>query len=316
MTISFYNFFYFQNMYMKQTYFLLPVIILSFFLSACGDNSSSKATSDTGNTADTKKTMAVPVAFTWDQLEKADGKEITDNYVKTLERKVIIIEGYLALTSSVYTRGKSIRCNLYPRFNQAKGMHANLELTAGTGKNEMEPLPKKYKTEDFKIKTDVGEIVGEGNYVRVTGELSDRYDDKATVYVQKIEKATAPADDHSTALELTPANIASADHKLVYISGILEIPSLMGLISYYYPLKIKGTSFPTDLFLNANVRIGNGNSQMEPLPENFTEKDINIHDHNGNLLPAGKKVKIIGVYEKNYGSDGGSIFVEAIMDEN
>ena len=90
----------------------------------------------------------------------------------------------------------------------------------------------------------------------------------------------------------------------------------MGLISYYYPLSIKGTSFTADIFLNANVRIGIGNSQMEPLPENFTEKDIRIHDNNGNLLPAGKKVKIIGVYEKSLSSDGGSIFVEEIMGLN
>lgn len=301
---------------MKQTLLLLPVIILAFFLSACGDRSSSKTTSDTDNTTARKKTMAVPVAFTWEQLEKADPKEIADTYIKTLERKAIIIEGYLALTSSVYTSGKSIRCNLFPRFNQAKGMHANLEFTAGTRKNEMEPLPKKYKTEDFKIRTDAGEIVGEGTYVRVTGELSDRYDDMATVYIQKIEKATAPATDHSTALELTPASIATADHKLVYISGKLEIPSLMGLITYYYSLNIEGTSFPAEMYLMANVRIGSGNSQMEPLPESFIEKDIRIHDNNGNLLPAGKKVKIIGVYEKSSASDGGSIFVEGILGQN
>jgi hypothetical protein len=55
---------------------------------------------------------------------------------------------------------------------------------------------------------------------------------------------------------------------------------------------------------------------MEPLPENFTEKDIRIHDNKGNLLSAGKKVKIIGVYEKNSSSEGGSIFVEEIIGQN
>lgn len=301
---------------MKQTLFLLPVILLAFFLYGCGDRSSSKITSETDNIAASKMTMAVPVAFTWDQLEKEDGKEIYDKYVKTLERKLIIIEGYLALTSSIYTNGKHIRCNLFPRFNQAKGMHANLEFTAGSGKNEMEPLPKKYKTEDFKIRTDAGEIVGEGAYVRVTGELSERYENMATVYIQKIEKITAPAADYSPAIELTPASIDSADHKLVYISGILEIPTLMALISTDYPLSIKGTSFPVEMNLDANVRIGSGNSQMEPLPENFTEKDMRIHDNKGNLLPAGKKVKIIGVYQKNPRSDGGNIYVEEIIEQN
>lgn len=158
--------------------------------------------------------------------------------------------------------------------------------------------------------------MGDGSYVRVIGELSDRYDDQATVYISKIEKATPPAPDYSSMQELTPAGLVGAAKKLVFISGYLETPSLFGNVSYYYPIKIKGTIFPDGTYLNANIKIGSGNSQMEPLRDNFMPNDIRIRDLKGNLLAPEKKVKVIGIFELNGAGDGGSISVEQIIVQN
>jgi hypothetical protein len=298
---------------MKLKLYCLSAILYVLLFTACGGSSDTGKPIRSDSTKAEKKIAQVPVVFTWDQLNKTDQKEIMDASIKGEEDRVIIIEGYLSLTSSMYTHGNSIRCNLYQRYNQASGMHINLELTAGKDTNQMETLPEKYKTADFKVRTNTGQIMGEGTYVKVTGALSGKDDDKATLYVIKIEKANPVDPDYSEAQELKPETLADLNNKLVYISGNLQAGYLFGFIAFYYPLDLKGTNLPADFYLTANIKIGTGNSQIEELPEKFTNKDIKIRDYKGKLLPSARKVKVIGMYSKSSSGNGGSIYVEQII---
>lgn len=296
---------------MKYVIKQLPLLVAVCLLNACGGNADKKKPAVTDSSKTTNHAPAVPVVYSWGQLEKLDQKEMDSALINGEDARIIVIEGYLSLPSSIYMIGKNIRCDLFPRYNQAQGIHANLEFDAGTENNQMQEVPKKYTQADFKIRTDSGQIAGEGSYVKVTGKLLGKYDDYATLNIVKIEKAMPQPVDYSAAAELKADNLAALNNKLVYVDGTLEAGYFLGLFtSFYYSLDIKQTNLPADVELRANVRIGHGSGQIEELPDKFTNKDIRIHNQNGNLLPFGKKLRITGVFKKSDSGNGGDIYVE------
>lgn len=291
----------------RQLSFLAAVGLLN----ACSSNADKKMPAANDISKTTNHAPAVPVVYSWDQLEKSDQKEIDSALINGEDAGIIVIEGYLSLPGSIYMTGKNIRCDLFPRYNQARGIHANLEFDAGRENNQMQEVPEKYTQADFKIRTDSGQIAGEGSYVKVTGKLSGKYDDYITLNIVKIEKAIPPPVDYSAAAELKADNLTALNNKLVYVNGTLEAGYFPGLFtSFYYSLDIKQTNLPADVELRANIRIGHGSGQIEELPAKFTSKDIRIHNQNGKLLTFEKKLRIIGVFKKSDSGNGGDIYVE------
>ena len=61
-------------------------------------------------------------------------------------------------------------------------------------------------------------------------------------------------------------------------------------------LKIK-TSTNKD-FETVDVQLGPGPSSMDELPSSYTSKDSKVRDHKGNLIGAGKKVRVYGTWER------------------
>jgi hypothetical protein len=302
---------------MKHTIYSLTIALATALFTSCGPSDADKAKTaafqkqqDSIEAAKKALNDAPPVEFTWEQLEKTDPKELSDLSIKGVKKR-IIFEGYLAIPSSIYTSGNSIRCHLFPRPGQSNGFYTNLEFTQGKGNNNMEKMPEKYSDADFKVHTANGEVVGQGSYVKITGNLSGRYDEYATVYIEKVEKAEPkPFDYAAAATQLTDANMDEMDNKLVAVDGVLSVPMFV-YITDDMPLNIDNSDLKNKF--GVNVLVGDGPNQISNLPEGWKASDIKIHDNAGNVVRKGAKTRVYGVWNKSsIGDQKGSIHVESI----
>lgn len=164
---------------MKTTNFFLFISIVLFAVS-CGQSSSEEA--------------AQKQQKYWDSVDAATGvKAITwQDITPENDNKQVTISGYLTLPGAMNTTGATIDANLFEKPGQTDGFHIVATLPEGTGNNTVAKLEDNYKTEDFKIKTDNGEVIpGEGAYVKITGVLGSKNTASgiATLFnVKKIEK--------------------------------------------------------------------------------------------------------------------------------
>lgn len=292
------------------------IAIAALVLSSCGGGQSdedrakqlAELKKDSTEKAEKKAKAAIPVEMTWEELRKLDPKEVDDASFDNA-RKTIIIEGYLAMPGMLYTSGNSIRCHMYPRNGQTKGFYVNLEFTHGKTPNRMESMPSKYTLADFKVHTDANEVVGQGDYVRITGGLSRIDDEYATVYITKVEKAEPKAFDYAAAAtQLTDANMNEMENKLVYVDGTLEVPMFV-FIEDDMTLDLKGTGLKSNI--KANVLVGDGPNQISDLPKGWSPSDVKIHDNTGKVIKG--KTRIYGTFTKStIGDTKGYIHVESI----
>jgi hypothetical protein len=102
--------------------------------------------------------------------------------------KVVIVDGYFSLGTSVYCSDVSgeLRCGLILNSFPDGELDFSAEVMQGRRRNQMQPLESGYLEEDLQIKTADGSIIGVGEHVRVTGELFVNEDDCLMV-VDKIE---------------------------------------------------------------------------------------------------------------------------------
>lgn len=294
---------------MKKAYYLFIAAACAQLLTACGPNENLKAWEDkmkrSNDSIEQAKKVVTPI--TWAGLTKEN------------TNKNVSIAGYLHVPSSMTTSKGNVQVYLYERPNQGGGMHIILSIPEGTGNNTAAKMGDKYKLEDFKIKTDKGEVLaGEGAYVQITGQLFSVYTDDAYASmgtVTKIEKMEPAAVDYDAlnVPEFNNANAKEQDDKLVYATGVLETGMLLNEYDYSYSLTLKGPKLADGDYLFAYVKIGNGPNHMEVPPNNYSNKDIKIHDDKGNLFPLNKKVKVYGVFSKSSTGGGGKISVEKIV---
>ncbi|NBP59048.1 hypothetical protein EBU71_21365, partial [bacterium] len=98
--------------------------------------------------------------------------------------KNISIEGYLSLQNLMSLQSNTIMVNLFEE-KESKGKSVSVSLPVGEKENQMEGLPNPYKEEDLKVHTNLKEIVGPNDKVRIHGiRLGSSLDN--TVYVQSI----------------------------------------------------------------------------------------------------------------------------------
>lgn len=300
---------------MKIKLYSATIAIAALLLAACGPSAEDKAKMDAWkkqqDSIDAAKKAAndaPPKEVTWEELQKMDPKEVDDASFNNTRKKVII-EGYLAMPGMLYTSGNSIRCHMYPRNGQTKGFYVNLEFTRGKTANHMEGMPSKYTLADFKVHTDANEVVGQGDYVRITGGLARIDGEYATVYITKVEKAEPKAFDYAAAAtQLTDANMNEMENKLVYVDGTLEVPMFV-FIEDDMTLDLKGTGLKSNI--KANVLVGDGPNQISDLPKGWSPSDVKIHDNTGKVIKG--KTRIYGTFTKStIGDTKGYIHVESI----
>lgn len=293
---------------MKKYLQAIPALAILALIVSCGPNENLKAYEEklkkSQDSVDKAKAVVTPI--TWAQVTKEN------------QYKKVSLSGYLHLPSTMYTSGKNMQAYLYERPNQTGGFHIILSIVEGTGNNTAAKLGDKYKTEDFKIKTDKGELIaGEGAYVTITGELLSVYpDDYASMSTAtKIEKAEPVAVDLDALNPelVTKDNVASLNHKMVKLKAKLSAGYILNSSNSgdAYMLSGDGADIGGDGHFIAYVKIGNGNSQMAEINGEWSDKDIKIKDDKGKAVPQNKMVTLYGVLEKGSGST--SLHVEKIV---
>ncbi len=128
---------------------------------------------------------AKPVAVEFSQVCQ---KENDDKYIS--------VEGYLRTGVSVLcsSRNGTRTCGLELTDKPDGQAKISVDVEEGTGKSQMEPLPKSYTKESLKVHTEDGSAVGPQDRVRVIGTAktaTDAINSSLTVCyitVSKIEK--------------------------------------------------------------------------------------------------------------------------------
>jgi hypothetical protein len=101
--------------------------------------------------------------------------------------KRVTIEGYVGMHPSMF-KLCSDTCDFDLYADPAgKGKRVNADVTLGSGKNQMEKLPKNFTPEDIKIHTQDGKVVGVGAKVRITGGRAPTGDKRETCGLWKVD---------------------------------------------------------------------------------------------------------------------------------
>lgn len=281
---------------MKTNFILASATAISLFaLASCGG-----AKYDPNND---------PVTRMYDSIAKADSMRMwgpptaitfADGTTKKYDEQRVTIEGYVAIGSSIYESGNSTNIELWERPGQHKGEYLSASLNIGSGNNEMKRLPDDYKRTDLVLKDDKGTEVLYGQKIRITGMFHASYTngDMGYIDVQSFEKIEDTPLDYSKlgAVKITTDTNghAALEDKLVVAEGFLEIPYMVYITeTIYFDL------YPTknaDDYLTVDILIGKGPNLVENLPDNYSQGDIKIHDHN-DLIVGKKKVRVYGVWK-------------------
>jgi hypothetical protein len=112
------------------------------------------------------------------------------------DKKYISVEGYLRTGVSVLcsTRNGTRTCGLELTDKPDGENKISVYIEEGTGKSQMEPLPKNYGKDSLKLHTSDGRVAGPQDRVRVIGKSSTATDATNASYtvcyidVDKIEK--------------------------------------------------------------------------------------------------------------------------------
>ncbi|HEY0544210.1 MAG TPA: hypothetical protein VGC91_02345 [Pyrinomonadaceae bacterium] len=114
---------------------------------------------------------------------------------KENDNKYISVEGYLrtGVTVLCSSRGGTRTCGIELAEKPDGESKINVYVEEGTGKSQMEPLPKSYSDENLKLRTTDGQTVGAQDRVRIIGTAKTATDASSSytvcyIDVNKIEK--------------------------------------------------------------------------------------------------------------------------------
>lgn len=274
--------------------------MLSVFFLSCGNGpkvnvgNPMKAYYDSINAANEAAEKAPPVEI-----------EFSKALDKTYDNKRVTMDGYLMLPSTSYQTAGTAQLAFLERKGQFDyPFYFIVSIPVGDGKNTMKSLPDGYLKTDVKITGEGGEMLTIGDHVRLTGKLSVM-SESASMNVEKIEKSPKAETDYAAlnATELTESNAKdpALEGKLVWAQGTLDIPSLtMGGTYTFFYLNVKGMNDHVTI----DIPYGEEPNHLAPLPDNYKNSDIKLHDKNGDVV--GNKVKVYGLWKNE------SIKVECI----
>lgn len=240
-------------------------------------------------------------------IENATQIDFAKAFDNSMNGKIVKLEGYFYPPEFSYQLQGSVRLNFYERKNQSfASPQLSLLIDAGESNNAMQPLPKEYKPEEVKIKTNDGSYVYVGDPISVIGVLSAGTD-YYRLTCKKLEKIPELQTNYATlnAVKLTADNITDPllKGRLVAIEGELEPPKFI-INSYATNLYIKvpGIIDP----IKINILFGEGPGKLKHLPDNFSPSDVKIGDNKNRVVNISRKVLVYGVW------DGQAVKAESI----
>lgn len=262
--------------------------LLSFILFSCGGNSE---TADLNVDTTSSEEIKPAVELTWDEILTDSNEVGTD----------LIIEGYLGdIGTYVDMTYGSMTLHLFERRNQKAGNQINLSVDIGSTPNRVKELPEKFTPEDFQVVCDDSSIVTTGAKLRIHAIKSESYSETIYLNVYKIEKVEDDfnAEIFTEAVKLTDEMMADTSLKNVYcfIEGKLDIPMIIFSYTTSMMLDLKNASVKDISMMD--VRIGNGPSTMDELPDNYREKDLTVRDYTGEVIKYGSKLRFYGTWER------------------
>jgi hypothetical protein len=268
-----------------------PAIFGSFImLSSCSGSSSEEALNNGDST--NQKVQIDPIEVSWNDLEKDSIHAETQ----------IIFEGYIGDPGTLVdqTDGK-IRIPVYERRNQKAGFELNLYIPIGTQKNQMKELPAEFLPSDIQITADDNSVLTIGSRVRITATKSETYSPGfVTANVIKIETVTDEFDAtiFSDAVPLTAEmmNDTALQNVYCYVDGKLDIPSIVFSYTNEISLDLKNSSVKD--ISSISIRLGEGPSSMNDLPDNYTSNDLILRDYLSKTINYKSTVRLYGVWER------------------
>ena len=140
--------------------------------------------------------LLLPAVFSFGGCAKPVAVEFSKVCQKENDDKYISVEGYLrtGVTVLCSSRNGTRTCGLELTDKPDGQAKISVDVEEGTGKSQMEPLPKSYDKESLKVRTQDGSAVGPQQRVRIIGTAktaTDAINSSLTVCyitVNKIEK--------------------------------------------------------------------------------------------------------------------------------
>jgi hypothetical protein len=284
---------------MKPAITILSFAFTAFVFTACGDNNLANHMnnySDSIALADSLAEWGTPAAMDFTKLKDP-----------ALDGKRVVIEGYVGI--GMYASNGMFY--LYERKGQFAGDEMGIHLEDGTGKNTMKDLPDKFTHDDIVITGNSGEKIGFGDHVRVTGICRYHSTGSSTISTQLVEKIDDAAYDYAGSaavkIDASNANDTSLIGKLVYVEGILDIPTYINGNDVDFNITIAGLSNNTEVTVNT----GTGANLVEELPDGFTPADFKVHGFDNSIINLKKKVRVYGVWTSMDLSSGKKFWLKA-----
>lgn len=292
---------------MKQ--FLLLISSASILFS-CGGNNTDEIISDDIDTTSTQEKEWKLTPVTWDEIENNSLQvEVGDRF------EVICHVGDIGTYVSMYET--SMMVPFVERRNQAGGFELRLNMNIGSVKNEVHKLPEEFAPEDFKISCDDGTIVTRGDKVKITVRRDESYSGGISgevIMIEAIKDTTFDTAVFASAVKLTSAMVNDTSIKSVYafIEAKPELPSI--ILSYTSEILLDLKNSSVKEIPNLYLYVGEGASNMNDIPDNYTAKDLVIRDYNGIQIKQGAKIRFYGTWERYdfESSTPGRFYVEEI----
>lgn len=140
--------------------------------------------------------LLLAAAFVTGGCAKPVATEFSKVCQKENDSKYISVEGYLRTGASVLcsSRNGTRTCGLELSDKPDGASKISADVEEGTGKSQMEPLPRSYSKENLKVRTEDSSIIGPQDRVRIIGTAktsTDAVNSSITVCyitVDRIEK--------------------------------------------------------------------------------------------------------------------------------
>lgn len=261
-----------------------------FVLGSCGGSATEEIVMSADST-DQESALA-PVEVTWAQLE-ADSVQAETQ---------IIFEGYIGDIGTMIDQSNGrITVPIYERRHQKGGFELNLYIPIGNGKNQMKELPAEFLPTDVQIYADDNSVLTIGSRIRVTATKSETYSPGyISAEVLKMESLSSDFDSavFADAVMLTSEMIADTaiQNSYCFIDGKLDIPTLV--FSYTNDILLDIVNSSVKDITTVSVRLGDGPSSMNDLPDNYTSSDLIIRDYLGSVIKYKSNLRLYGVWER------------------
>ncbi|MCH2232823.1 MAG: hypothetical protein MK078_01120 [Crocinitomicaceae bacterium] len=246
--------------------------------------------------------------ITWDDV-------LTNNLTA---EKIVTIEGYLAGPGMYVSQSYgTMTVYIYPKRNQSIGESVNFTMPLGTDANHVHELPEEFVPEDFVVVDQDGNEMSEGAKVLVEVKVKESIFDEGEMNfefrsIKKLEDAPIISETvFADAIELTDAVIADTTKKEIYgwAEGSFELP--MMVFENNGRLRITFRNKSNEEIKSVAIKVGDGPSTMNDLPEDFTDKDFVVRDYKGDPITV-TRVRIYGTYHRSEYSNDGLFYLEEI----